>query len=148
MTTAPEFMLTEGELGLLPSDQDVAFFAEHGWYLSKKLFSDDEVDELQAATDRYYAGERDRRLPVRPPRLAYWAPAHGNVQRHNDYVHYESDGIARFLRKPIIGAVAARLARAAEIRVFQSTLIYKPPIAGEPSNIVPWRFGKHYWASS
>jgi hypothetical protein len=148
MTTAPEYMLTEGDLALLPSDEDVAFFAEHGWYLSQKLFTDDEVDELQAATDRYYLGERDRRLPVRPPRLAYWEPEHGNVQRHNDYVHYESDSIARFLRKPIIGAVAARLARAAEIRVFQSTLIYKPPIAGEPSNIVPWHFDKHYWASS
>ena len=30
--------------------------------------------------------------------------------------------------KPHIGAVAAALARADEIRVFQSTLIYKPPI--------------------
>ena len=26
------------------------------------------------------------------------------MQRHNDYVHYESDGIAKALLKPIIGA--------------------------------------------
>ena len=39
-----------------------------------------------------------------------------------------SDGIAAILRKPLIGAVAARLAQADEIRIFQSTLIYKPPI--------------------
>lgn len=145
---AREFTLTEQELALLPSDEDVQFFAEHGWYLSKKLFTDDEVDELLSATERYYAGERDRRLPVRPPRLAYWEPSHGNIQRHNDYVHYESDGIAKALLKPIIGAVAARMARATEIRVFQSTLIFKPPIPGEESNIVPWHFDKHYWASS
>ena len=148
MTIAREFTLTEHELDLLPSDEDVAFFAEHGWYLSKKLFTDNEVDDLLSATDRYYTGERDRRLPVRPPRLAYWEPSSGNIQRHNDYVHYESDGIAKALLKPLIGAVAARLAGTAEIRVFQSTLIYKPPIAGEPSNIVPWHFDKHYWASS
>ena len=148
MTTAPEFALTEQEKALLPSDEDVQFFAEHGWYLSKKLFTDSEVDELLSATERYYAGERDRRLPVRPPRLAYWEPAHGDVQRHNDYVHYESDAIAKALLKPVIGAVAARLAQASEIRVFQSTLIYKPPIPGEQSNIVPWHFDKHYWASS
>lgn len=148
MTTVRELALTEQELALLPTDEDVAFFAEHGWYLSGKLFSDDEVDELLAATDRYYAGERDRLLPVRPPRLAYWTPEHGNVQRHNDYVHYESNAIASVLLKPLIGAVAARLARVGLIRVFQSTLIYKPPVPDEPSNIVPWHFDKHYWASS
>ena len=69
------------------------------------------------------------------------------MQRHNDYVHYESDAIAKILRKPLIGAVAARLAQAEEIRIFQSTMIYKPPIAGEPTNVVPWHFDKHYWAS-
>jgi hypothetical protein len=140
--------LTEAERSLLPSDSDVEFYAAHGWYLSKKLLTDDEVDELVAASDRYYAGERDRRLPLRPPRLAYWDPSKGDVQRHNDYVHYEHDGLRTLLSKPLIGAVAAALARADEIRVFQSTLIYKPPIAAEPTNIVPWHFDKHYWSTS
>lgn len=147
-SVTPRFTLTQAERSLLPSDSDVELYAAHGWYLSKKLFTDDEVDELVAASDRYYAGERDRRLPLRPPRLAYWDPSKGDVQRHNDYVHYEHDGLAKLLRKPLIGAVAAALARADEIRVFQSTLIYKPPIATEPTNIVPWHFDKHYWSSS
>ena len=148
MSIASEFTLTDKECELLPSDDDVAFYAEHGWYLSEKLLSDDEVDELVAASERYYAGERDRTLPVRPPRLAYWEPSKGDVQRHNDYVHYEHEGLAKLLRKPIVGAVAAALARADEIRIFQSTLIYKPPIPGEPSNVVPWHFDKHYWSTS
>jgi len=148
ISVTPQFTLTEAERSLLPSDSDLEFYAEHGWYLSQKLFTDDEVDELVAASDRYYAGERDRALPTRPTRLAYWDPSKGDVQRHNDYVHYEHDGLARLLRKPLIGAVAAALARAEEIRIFQSTLIYKPPIAAEPSNIVPWHFDKHYWSSS
>ncbi|MFI0897414.1 phytanoyl-CoA dioxygenase family protein [Streptomyces sp. NPDC020983] len=141
-------VLTEAEAALLPDDADVAFYAEHGWYLTKKLLDDAEVDELVAASERYYAGERSRTLPVRPPRLAAWQPSDGPVQRHNDYVHVESDPIARILRKPLIGAVAARLAQASEIRVFQSTLILKPPVAGEPSNIVPWHMDKHYWSTS
>ncbi|MFC1413560.1 phytanoyl-CoA dioxygenase family protein [Streptacidiphilus sp. N1-12] len=149
MTTTPtrSFTLTEQELALLPDDDDVAFYAEHGWYLSKKLFTDQEVDRLVAASEDYYAGERSRTLPVRPPRLAAWQPSDGPVQRHNDYVHYESDPLAGLLRKPLIGAVAARLAGAAEIRVFQSTLILKPAVSGEPSNIVPWHFDKHYWST-
>ena len=145
-TTA--FTLTDAERALLPSDADVAHYAEHGWYLTGKLLTDDETGLLTEASERYYAGARDRRLPRRPPRLASWEPADGPVQRHNDYVHYESDELAAVLRKPLIGAVAARLAEAELIRLFQSTLIYKPPIAGEPSNIVPWHFDKHYWATS
>jgi ectoine hydroxylase-related dioxygenase (phytanoyl-CoA dioxygenase family) len=148
LSVTPMFTLTEEERSLLPSTDDVEFYAEHGWYLSKKLFTDAEVDELVAASERYYAGERDRRLPLQPPKLAYWDPSKGDVQRHNDYVHYEHDGLASLLRKPLIGAVAAALAGADEIRVFQSTLIYKPPIAAEPTNIVPWHFDKHYWSPS
>ncbi len=140
-----EYKLTEEELALLPSDEDVAGYLDHGWYLSKKLFTDDEVDTLLTATERFYAGERSRRLDKRPPTLAYWEPSQGQVQRHNDYIHYESDEIGAILRKPLLGAVAARLAEAREIRVFQSTLIYKPPSADEPTNVVPWHMDKHYW---
>jgi hypothetical protein len=143
-----EFSLTDEERALLPTDEDVRFYAEHGWYLSGKLFSDEEIDALVEASDQYYDGARDHRLPTRPPKLAYWQPEHGQVQRHNDYVHYESDAIGKILRKPLVGAVAARLAQASEIRIFQSTMIYKPPVAGEPTNVVPWHFDKHYWASS
>jgi ectoine hydroxylase-related dioxygenase (phytanoyl-CoA dioxygenase family) len=146
--TITQFSLTDEELELLPSEADVQFYAEHGWYLSKKLLTDEEVDALTAASDDFYGGARDHQLPFHPPKLAYWRPEHGPVQRHHDYVHYESDSIAKILRKPLIGAVAARLAQAEEIRIFQTTMIYKPPIAGEPTNIVPWHFDKHYWSSS
>ena len=137
--------LTGAERAALPTADDVRGYAEHGWYLSKRLFSDDELDELQAATDKYYEGHRDRRLPLRPPRLASWGPSDGPIQRHNDYIHYECDAIARILSKPLIGAVAAALAGTTRIRVFQATLIYKPPNPHEPTNLVPWHFDRHYW---
>src|SRR3984957_17391661 len=123
LSVTPPFALTERERSLLPSPSDVEFYAEHGWYLTQKLFAGDEIDEPPAATEPYYAGEPDRALPLRPPKAAYWDPSKGDVQRHNDYVHYEHDGIAALLRKPLIGAVAAALARSEEIIVFQSTLI-------------------------
>ena len=148
MTTAPEFVLTRAEHALLPTPEEVAGYREHGWYLSQRLFTDEELDTLQAASDKYYEGHRDRTLAVRPPNLASWEPSHGAVQRHNDYVHYESDAIGEILRKPLVGAVAALLAGTAEIRVFQSTLILKPPVPDEPSNQVPWHFDKHYWSPS
>ena len=76
MTIASPFMLADEDYALLPSDDDVEFYAEHGWYLSKKLFTDSEVAELAAASLRYYAGERDRALPARPP--AQPAPPSGH----------------------------------------------------------------------
>jgi ectoine hydroxylase-related dioxygenase (phytanoyl-CoA dioxygenase family) len=140
-----EFRLTEDEQALLPSDQDVAEYARRGWWLSGKLLTDAEADELAAASEAFYGGAPDRRLPERPRNLAYWEPADGNGQRHNDYIHYESKAIAGILGKPVIGAVAARLAQASEIRLFQSTLIYKPPRPDDPTNVVPWHFDRHYW---
>ncbi|HEX9034474.1 MAG TPA: phytanoyl-CoA dioxygenase family protein [Streptosporangiaceae bacterium] len=145
MTTTSPFTLTAVERDLLPTDDEVEQYARQGWYLSRKLFSDEEIDALVAASDQFYDGHRDRRLPVRPPNLAYWEPSHGPVQRHHDYVHYESDAIAAILRKPLVGAVAARLARAGQIRVFQATMIYKPPNKGEVTNLVPWHADRHYW---
>src|SRR5580698_3149173 len=145
MTMTSPFTLTEAEIELLPSDDEVEEYRQHGWYLSKKLFTDHEVDALIAATDAFYDGQRDRDLPMRPPNLAYWEPSHGQVQRHNDYIHYESDAVAGILRKPLVGAVAARLAGTGQIRVFQSTLIYKPPNPGEVTNLVPWHADRHYW---
>ncbi|MCX4744825.1 phytanoyl-CoA dioxygenase family protein [Kitasatospora sp. NBC_01287] len=140
-----DFDLTDEERALLPSDEEVAFYAEHGWYLSKRLLSDDELAALTAASEAFYAGAEDHALPVRPPRLADWQPSDGPVQRHNDYIAHRSTAIGAILRKPLLGAVAARLAQAEEIRVFQSTLILKPPRPDEASNLVPWHCDRHYW---
>jgi ectoine hydroxylase-related dioxygenase (phytanoyl-CoA dioxygenase family) len=145
MHSTQRLTLTDEQQDLLPSDSEVREYGTHGWYLSKKLLSDEEIDRLLTASERFYGGYRDRTLPVRPPNLAYWEPSHGPVQRHNDYVHYESNEIGQILRKPVIGAVAARLAQTSEIRVFQSTLIYKPPVSDEVSNLVPWHADRHYW---
>jgi ectoine hydroxylase-related dioxygenase (phytanoyl-CoA dioxygenase family) len=145
MQTTGQFSLSAAERELLPTDEDVREYTARGWYLSGRLLDNAEADALAAASERFYAGQRDRVLPARPPNLAYWQPSHGQVQRHNDYIHYECDEIARILRKPLIAAVAARLAQASEIRLFQSTLIYKPPTVGEITNVVPWHADRHYW---
>ena len=82
---------------------------------------------------------------MRPPNLAYWEPSARAGAAAQRLHPLRVDEIARILRKPLIGAVAARLAQAAEIRVFQSTLIYKPPGVGEVTNLVPWHADRHYW---
>jgi ectoine hydroxylase-related dioxygenase (phytanoyl-CoA dioxygenase family) len=148
MDTEPSFQLSDAERDLLPGKEDIAFYQSHGWYISKPLLSAKEVDRLWAASEAFYAGHRDRSLPFHPSTLAYWTQEKGDVQRHNDYIHFENREIGEILTKPIIGAVAAAIAKAEAMRVFQSTLIYKPPRADEKSNLVPWHFDKHYWSTS
>lgn len=139
--------LAAADLELLPTDDEVRAYRERGWYLSKKLLTEDEVDRLVEASDRYYAGHRDRRLPTTPPRIAYWKPEDGDVTRHNDYVFNEDDVVREVLSKPVIAAVAARLARTDQIRLWNSTLIYKPPRPNDSTAIIPWHMDRHYWST-
>ncbi|MEO3808539.1 phytanoyl-CoA dioxygenase family protein [Sphaerisporangium sp. B11E5] len=145
MTLHHEFMLNDEEMALLPTGDDVRFYREHGWYLSNRLFSDEEIDEVGESIDRFYAGYRDRNLPRKPPAVAYWEPEHGDVQRHNDYIHYENATVRRILCKPLMGAVAARLMESSEARIWSSTLIYKPARGDESTNVVPWHIDLHHW---
>ncbi|MFV8133063.1 phytanoyl-CoA dioxygenase family protein [Streptomyces syringium] len=144
-SAAAAFDLGPADRELLPTAEDVEFYQEHGWFLTKQLLTDAEVDELLEASERFYAGHRDRTLPVRPPRLAYWEPEQGDVHRHNDYIFYEDDTIRRILSKPVIAATAALIARTEQIRLWNTTLIYKPPRPEDARNIVPWHFDRHYW---
>jgi Phytanoyl-CoA dioxygenase (PhyH) len=133
------------EQRLLPSSEDIDFYRTHGWFLSPPLFSAAELSEATEASDRFYRGERDRVLPRKPPRAAYWEAGHGDIQRHNDYIVYESDVLRRIFCKPLIAAVAARLIGTSLVRLWSSTLIYKPPRKDERSNIVPWHTDRHHW---
>jgi hypothetical protein len=141
------FKLTEDELSLLPSQEDIASYHQRGWYLSKKLFMDEEIEVLERASEHFYQNGPDRPLPLHPPKIAYWHKTDGDKQRHNDYIAYENEAIGKILSKPLIGAVAALLSGSRGIRIFQSTLILKPPKINESTNIVPWHFDKHYWCT-
>lgn len=139
------FILTDAERELLPTKKEVDLYREHGWYLTRKVLSDEEIDTLTEASERYYKGHRDRTLPTRPPHIAYWEASHGDISRNNDYIFYEDRTMERILSKPIIGAIAARLSGTDQIRLFNTTLMYKPPNVEEKKTVVPWHFDRHYW---
>ena len=68
-------------------DDDVAFYAEHGWWISPKVFSDDFID----AAERFYRG-RDRTLPVEDGYLN-WTEDDGFdvVHRYQRHAHPTAD---------------------------------------------------------
>ena len=119
---------------------------EHGWYLSGKLLTDD-------GGRRAHRGERAvlRRAPgpdaagaaAEPGLLGAVARAGAAAQRlhplreRGDRAHPAQAADRRGRRRG--------WREADEIRVFQSTLIYKPPADAEVTNLVPWHVDRHYW---
>lgn len=135
--------LTEEESGLLPSEEDVVFYRKHGYYHSRKLFTDEEIEAAIAGSERYYAGERDF-----PPPNGFetdgWKPGDGEGLRKNDYASLRNRELTALVRKPILAAVAARLAGAG-IRLWHDQLLYKPvSTPGSPVS-VGWHTDRQYW---
>jgi hypothetical protein len=48
--------LTAEQIGLLPTEEDVAFYEEHGWYISKKVIPDEMIEEGILGCEKFYRG--------------------------------------------------------------------------------------------
>jgi ectoine hydroxylase-related dioxygenase (phytanoyl-CoA dioxygenase family) len=129
---------------VLPTDEEVARFGEQGYYFSRRIFSDEEVDAAIHGQDRYYAGERDSLLPD-GTRFFGWAPEHGDVLRKNDYAGLQNSELNSIVRHPLIGAIAARLIGTPVIRLWHDQLLYKPPDKPDRKAVVGWHTDRGYW---
>jgi ectoine hydroxylase-related dioxygenase (phytanoyl-CoA dioxygenase family) len=137
--------LTPELLELLPSDADVAFYQEHGWYISKPIFSEEEIDDAIYGSERHYAGERDNPLLISG--YLDWKPEHGNVLRLNDYVSLQNEELRNVVFNSLIGVIAARLSGSSTIRLFHDQLLYKPPQDNAQKGIIGWHVDAAYWAT-
>lgn len=136
--------LSSEESRLLPTADDIAFYETHGWYISKKIIPDDVIDEALYGCERFYAGERDRVLPLEDSNYD-WKPEHGNVMRHNSYISLQNEQVRKLVMLPLLGAVAAKLNRSNVLRLFRDTLIYKPPFEGSTQSVAGWHTDRAYW---
>lgn len=146
METFTQHLLKE-QLALLPTDEDVVFYEQHGWYISKKVLTDELIDEAILATERYYRGERDTPLSVNTG-YSDWKPEDGNFVRNNEFVTLQNRQFRQLGFQPIIAAIAARLAKTKQIRLFADSLLCKPPTSGDSKNgVIGWHADKAYWST-
>lgn len=132
---------------LLPTDADVTFYEEHGWYIAPKVLSDASIAAAIAASERFYQGERNQTLPFSTG-YSDWQPADGmDVMRNNEFVTLQNDALRQFALQPIIGAIAARLTRSPEIRLLDDQLVYKPPTDQAGKSAVGWHADQAYWST-
>jgi ectoine hydroxylase-related dioxygenase (phytanoyl-CoA dioxygenase family) len=130
---------------VIPTDADVALYREHGWWISPRDFIPDELlDGAARGQERLYAGELDTPIPGREGEG--WQPGHGDdVLRKNDYASLMVDELGALVRFPAIGAAAARLAGADEIRLWHDQLLHKPPEDDHAAAVVGWHTDRQYW---
>jgi hypothetical protein len=143
------FQLTNEQLALLPTDEDVAFFEEHGWYRSREsVLPDSLLERALAGAERFYQGERDSKLPVSTG-YTDWKPADGDGMRNNEFVSLQKRELYDLMSYPLLGAIAARLTRSEEIRLLDDQLVYKPSAdpATATSTVTGWHADRAYWAT-
>lgn len=137
--------LRPDERALLPKAADIAFYEEHGYWISPPCLSAEIVEMLSYGTERYYAGERD--APLLLELETDWNESQGNVLRQNDYVSLQVDEFRALLAEPLIFAMAAMLSRSPSVRLFHDQLVYKPAGASERDTVVGWHTDRAYWGT-
>lgn len=139
-----EFVLTEEQAKALPTEEDVAFYEEHGWYIADAVIPEEIVDNARNACERVHRGERDWVPPV-DSGYVYWKAGDGGALRNNEFISLQVREFRELTNLPIISAIAARLARTAEIRLMDDQLVYKMPTP-DPENTtnVGWHIDKAY----
>lgn len=135
--------LSEEQLALLPTEEDIAFYEEHGWYISKKVIPDEMIDRAILATQSYHRGERDTPLPYSTG-YSNWQPGDDESIRNNEFVSLQNNELRQLGLSPIIGAIAARLARTKQIRLFEDQIVYKPPTTNNSKGVVGWHTDRAY----
>jgi hypothetical protein len=143
-----ELILTPEQQVLLPTEEDICFYEEHGWYISQPVIPETIIDLAIAGSQAFYRGERDATLKV-DTGYSNWKPEDGEIVRNNEFVSLQKKELRQLALQPIIGAIAAKLARTNEIRLLDDQLVYKP--AFQPHNQINTAVGQHsdraYWGT-
>jgi ectoine hydroxylase-related dioxygenase (phytanoyl-CoA dioxygenase family) len=130
----------------LPSEKEVNEYLRNGYYVSREeLISNEELAYLDEGLDEHYKGKRDRHLPAKLKNYLDWQPGDGDGLRINDYIVYLNNKVSKILENPYIGAIAAELSRTEEIRLFNSSAVYKPSSGDLEKGTVGWHTDFAYW---
>lgn len=136
--------LSPEQEALLPTDEDVAFYEEHGYYVAGKVLPDEVVDAAIRGAERHWHGDRDWQLPISSG-FGDWHYGDSDAIRNSEYTALQNREIRALAQYPVIGAIAARLARTPSVRLWDDQLVSKPPATGASGPVVGWHTDRAYW---
>ena len=141
LTLSPE------QLELLPSQEDIDFYQEHGWFITKKVIPSELIDRIYRVSQEFYEGIKDNNLPV-PDGYGNWQKGDGGTVRNNEHISLQKQAFCELTLQPIIGAIAARLTKTNQIRLFQDQIITKEPTPEQKQSKVGWHIDSAYVSNS
>ncbi len=144
----PQYVLTDAQLALLPSDEDVERYEAEGFYISKPgVLPDDLIEAAIYGAERFYRGDLDARLPVETG-YSNTVSTDESLPRNNEFVSLQVSQLRDLATYPLIGAIAAKLARSPAIRLLDDQLIWKPSATQDAARTVTgWHADRAYWAT-
>lgn len=135
----------------LPTASDVAFYREHGYWISPLIVPPDLLATARRGADRIYAGDVDHVPPgwngeELPDSFWGWSAASGDRLRKNDYTFLRVHELDKLVRWPAIGRAASSLtAGTGGIRLWHDQLLYKPVETATLKANVGWHIDRQYW---
>lgn len=136
--------LSDQQKLLLPTEQEIVLYEETGWYVSKKIIPDEIIDAAILGADNFYKGEIDFNL-YNTQGIANDSYNTTSAIRNNEFVTLQKKEIQALGFYPLVGAIAAALARTTEVRLFADSLINKLPTKPTSKGVVGWHSDKAYW---
>lgn len=130
---------------VLPTAQEVAFYRENGWLLTRLFVSEEHLSACRAAAEDVYAARYDRVHP--------WSADKGNASfgrayvdrdqpRLDAYVAHHKAAVREVLSSSHLGAYAATLMDTTVVRLFRDILLTMPARRGHGTG---WHVDKNYW---
>jgi hypothetical protein len=108
-----------------PTQEDLAFYRDHGYWISPVIIPDAILDAAERGIDRFYASDVDQLLDVDriPPGenpdgdFSHWGwrPEDGNIMRKNFYSALRVRELAQLAHYPDIARCAAGLSASASL---------------------------------
>jgi hypothetical protein len=124
-----------------PSEQDICFYREHGYFVTGPIFSVQEISAARRGIERYLAGERDWKLPI-----PYFGGAPlGEGLWWGDYLSLQIREVRELIHKPILAKIAQRLCGSTAVRLWHDQAIVKPPHRAGTKGSVGWHTDRVTW---
>jgi hypothetical protein len=131
---------TVDDIDQLVTQVVIAEYWERGFWISPKLFDDEQVQRLRAAHARFWAGEYDGEIPSQYGIMRY--DPHSAAVRQQVNAGWQNDEIRRAVTSPLLGKIGARLMGVDSARLWTDQIIYKPG-AGDAEQVNVGNIGWH-----
>ena len=131
------------------TDAVIQEYWERGYWISPKLFSDEQIAQIRAAQERLWNGDYDHHTPSQYGIRKIEVESQRVRQQCNGF--WLIDDIRDAVTSPVLGAIGARLMQVDRVRLWHDQVIYKPGIGSTGTTAegnIGWHQDYGFWKCS